>query len=247
MPERRIPLTGAVNFRDLGGYPAAGGRTVRWRTLYRADSLADLDAADQAAVMALGLRSVCDFRLPAEAALKPNRLPEGHGIAVHALGFIPEGTLDMLEAIGRGEMDAAAIEAEVTRHYAVFVRRHGANYAPLFRLLLEEGSLPLLVHCTSGKDRTGMAAAAILLALGVPRQTVVQDYALTNDYRRDIGHLFAGPVAPAALRALTAANPAYMETALAAMDADFGGPEGWLDSIGVDAAARAELRARLTS
>jgi protein-tyrosine phosphatase len=246
MPERRLTLTGAVNFRDLGGYPAAGGRTTRWRMIWRSDSLAELTAEDQAAVAALGLRTLCDFRLPDEAARKPNRLPEGHGIDTRSFGFIPEGTLDMLRAIERGDLDAAGIEAEVLSHYSKFVTDHAEAYRPLFTLLLSEGTLPLLIHCTSGKDRTGIAAAAILLALGTPRDVVVADYTLTNAYRRDIRHLFRGAVSDAALHALTTANPAYLARALDTMDAAFGGPEGWLETIGVDAAARAELRARLT-
>ncbi|MFN3642883.1 MAG: tyrosine-protein phosphatase [Gemmobacter sp.] len=246
MHERRLPLTGAVNFRDLGGYPAAGGRRTRWRTLYRSDSLAELTPDDQAALMGLGLRTLCDFRLPAEAARKPDRLPEGHGIDIRAMGFIPEGTLDMLAAIEEGTLDAGGIEAEVLRHYARFVTDHAADYRPLFVLLLEGGALPLLIHCTSGKDRTGIAAAAILLALGTPRDVILADYALTNTYRRDIRHLFRRPVSDAALHALTAASPAYLARALAAMDEGFGGPEGWLETIGIDAPARADLRARLT-
>jgi protein-tyrosine phosphatase len=246
MTIRRLPLEGAVNFRDLGGYPAEGGRRLRWRQLYRADSLADLTAADLDAVAALGLRTVCDFRLPDEAAKKPDRLPAANPPRMVAIGFLPEGTLDMLAAIGAGRLDAAAIEAEVLHHYSAFARDHTAEYARFFALLLEAEALPLLMHCTSGKDRTGFAAAAVLTVLGTPRAVIVEDYALTNAWRRDIRHLFANPVDPAALHRLTTADPAYIAAALDEIDRAFGGRDGWCEAMGLDRAARAELAARLT-
>jgi protein-tyrosine phosphatase len=246
MTIRRLPLSGAVNFRDLGGYPAAGGRRVRWRHLYRADSLADLTGDDLAAVAALGLRTVCDFRLPEEAAKKPDRLPADAPVRAVAIGFIPEGTLDMLRAINDGRLDAAGIEAEVLRHYSKFTREHTAEYARFFALLLEADALPLLMHCTSGKDRTGFAAAAVLTVLGTPRDVIVADYAMTNDYRRDIRHLFDRPVDAAALERLTTADPAYITAALDEIDRAFGGVDGWCAALGLDPAARSDLIARLT-
>lgn len=246
MPTRRIPLNGAVNFRDLGGYPASDGRKTRWRRLYRSDSLAELNAHDLALVQALGLRSLCDFRLPEEAAKKPNRLPAGPAITVHAIGFIPEGTLDMLTAIGEGSLPAAEIEAEVLRHYGKFIHDHQAEYRRFFELLLNDENLPLLVHCTSGKDRTGIAAALTLLALGVPRPEVVRDYTMTNDYRRDIAHLFSANVDNSVLQVLTTANPRYIERALDELEAGYGGIEGWFDTVGLGPGALQDLRTRLT-
>ncbi|MCC5999311.1 MAG: tyrosine-protein phosphatase [Pararhodobacter sp.] len=246
MALRRIPLNGAVNFRDLGGYPVAGGRQTRWQRLYRSDSLAELDADDLARLQALGLRSLCDFRLPEEAAKKPNRLPDGHAIQLHAIGFIPEGTLDMLASVGDGRLPAAEIEAEVLRHYGKFIHDHQTEYRRFFELLLDDANLPLLVHCTSGKDRTGIAAALALLALGVPRAEVVRDYTLTNDYRRDIAHLFTGAVDRGALQVLTTANPRYIERALDELDSAYGGIAGWFDTVGLGRAALDDLRARLT-
>lgn len=247
MVTRRIPLEGAVNFRDLGGYPAEGGRTTRWKTLYRSDSLADLTEDDRRAFATLGIRTVCDFRLAGEVARKPNRLPAGHAIREVAIGFIPEGTLDMLSEIDAGRYGAADIEREVLIHYRKFVRDHASEYRRLFETILSEDALPLLMHCTSGKDRTGFAAAAVLTAVGVSRATIVSDYALTNDYRRDIAHLFfSGRLAPDVVRALTAANPRYIETALDEIETACGSTQAWLASLGVDAAGRRRLIELLT-
>lgn len=246
MNVRRINLEGAVNFRDLGGYPANGGRQTRWRLIFRSDSLADLTDDDLAVVQSLGIRTLCDFRLPDESAKKPNRLPENHGIRVVPIGFIPEGTLDMLARINTGFYGSAEISREVLIHYRKFVRDHAAEYRRLFDIILAEEGLPLLMHCTSGKDRTGFAAAALLLAAGVPRDVIVEDYAMTNLYRRDIAHLFSNEIARDAIEMLTAADPRYIETALDEIDQRFGSTAAWLESLGLDAADQARLRDVLT-
>jgi protein-tyrosine phosphatase len=244
--DRRIKLDGAVNFRDLGGYAAAGGRKTRWRTIYRSDSLANLTDDDLPIVQSLAIRTLCDFRLPEERAQKPNRLPDNHGIRLVSIGFIPEGTLDMLSQIERGRYGPEDIRREVLIHYRKFVRDHADEYRRLFEIILAEEGLPLLMHCTSGKDRTGFAAAAILLAAGVPRDIIVEDYAMTNFYRRNIAHLFSNEISPEAIDMLTSANPPYMESALDEIDSRFGSTSAWLASLGLDAADRARLRDLLT-
>jgi protein-tyrosine phosphatase len=243
---RRIPLVGAVNFRDLGGYPVYGGRSTRWHTLYRSDSLADLTDDDLATLQSLGIRTLCDFRLPEESARKPNRLPDNHGIRIVPIGFIPDGTLDMLSAIDAGQYGPEDIRREVLIHYRKFVRNHADEYRRVFEIILAGQGLPFLMHCTSGKDRTGFAAAAILLAIGVPREVIVEDYAMTNLYRRDIRHLFSNEVSPDAIEMLTSANPRYIETALDEIDAHYGSTSAWLESLGVSPADQVRLRDLLT-
>jgi protein-tyrosine phosphatase len=246
MNRRRIELEGAVNFRDLGGYPAEGGRTMRWRTNYRSDSLSDLTDSDVCDFRQLGINTLCDLRSSLESERKPNHLPNGHGINVVLLPFIPEGTLDMLSAINRGQYGPADVEREVLIHYKKFVNDHASEYRRVFEVILSKDSLPLLMHCTSGKDRTGFAAAAVLLAVGVPREMIVRDYAMTNDFRRDIRHLFSNDVSKPTIDALTSANPRYIEAALDEIDARFGTTEAWLESLGVSPSRRARLRDLLT-
>jgi protein-tyrosine phosphatase len=243
---RRIALEGAVNFRDLGGYPAEGGRMTRWRTVYRSDSLADLTPDDLAIVHSLGIRALCDFRLPEERARKPNRLPVGHSIKIVPIGFIPSGTLDMLSGVDAGKYGPQDVKSEVLIHYRKFVNDHGGEYRRVFEILLSDEGRPLLMHCTSGKDRTGFAAAAVLLAAGVARDIILEDYALTNDYRRDVAHLFTNAVAPETMEVLTSAVPDYMRAALDEIDLRFGSTAAWLESLGLTAADRTRLRDLLT-
>lgn len=246
MSERIIRLDGAVNFRDIGGYPAAGGMQTRWRRVFRSDSLAELTPADQDRLMALGLYGISDFRLTKERESKPDRLPDGHAIALLTPGFIPKGTEDMLRRVADGELDAAAINAEVREHYRLFATDHLGEYISTFRMILEADGRPVLLHCTSGKDRTGFGIALLLVAAGCDDETIVADYVMTNDLRRDIGFMFRRPVDPEAIAMLTSAQPDYIRIALDTLHRVQGPADSWLGSMGFDAAERARLRDLLT-
>jgi protein-tyrosine phosphatase len=244
---RRVALEGAVNFRDLGGYDAGGGRRTCWGRLFRSDSLADLTQADLRLLAALGLHTLIDFRLPLERQRKPNRLPPGTRPETVEIGFIPEGTLDMLRQVFFGKLDAAGVEREVLGHYRLFPSAHTREYTEMFDRIERAGGRPVLIHCTSGKDRTGFGAAMILLALGASREVVLQDYALTNQYRRDVGFLFSPATPRAVIDMLTAAQPKYLAAALAAIDDGYGSTDAYLErALGLSPARREALRALLT-
>ncbi len=239
--DRRIVLTGAVNFRDLGGYRARDGRTVRWRRVFRSDSLAELTDDDVAIVSALGLRTVFDLRAERERRSKPNRdIP---GIALHAIGFLPYRADVLLAGTSAGRFTALEIETHVREIYRRFPLDHNECYGRLLRTLTDDATLPALVHCTSGRDRTGFAAAAVLLALGVPRETVFEDYALTEKYRRDQSFLFAGRLSPEIATAISQARRDYLEAAFRSIDEHWGSDEGFVrDALSLPDATRDRLR-----
>lgn len=244
--DRRLPLEGAVNFRDLGGYETEDGRKVRWRTVFRSDALSALTASDHDTLRALGVRLVCDLRLPGERKHAPNALPEDAGIERLEPGFIPRGTLDMLASLRAGTLHGEAIIAEVTTHYWHMPRDHGATFGVILRRLAEPAARPAVIHCTSGKDRTGFTVALVLLALGVPIETVFEDYLLTNEYRRDVAQLLNLPISEDDMAILTSARRGYLETAVESMIDLHGSIEGYLRAaIGVDEVLRASLRAAL--
>lgn len=246
MSQRVIPMQGAVNFRDIGGYPAGPVQNLRWQRIYRSDSLAELTAEDQARLLELDLYGIVDYRLQAEAAAKPDRLPQGHGIRLLAPGFIPQGTEDMLRRVAKGQIDAAGIHAEVTSHYRRFALEHLGDYASTLRLILEADGRPVLLHCTSGKDRTGFGIALLLVLAGCDDETIIEDYLLTNQNRRDISFMFRTPIDPEAVDMLTSAHAAYIRTALETLHREQGPPETWLASLGFDAAERTRLREIVT-
>lgn len=228
LTQRRVPLEGAVNFRDLGGYPVGDGRRTRWRRLFRSDSLAALTDEDLEHVAALDLYRVVDFRLPHERELHPNRLPVGAGPKVTEIGFWPDGVPEMLKALRELRIDAAGIERAVTGHYRRYAVHHCAEYRRMLEAVEEAAGRPTLIHCVSGKDRTGFGAAVILMALGAPRSVIVDDYLLTNACRRDIGHLMPPGTTESVAEAFTAARPAYIEAAFESIDTAFGGIDDYL-------------------
>jgi protein-tyrosine phosphatase len=242
-----LDFEGAVNFRDMGGYPAGPGRRTRWHTLYRADGLSDLTPADLDRLRALGLRTLIDFRLPEERRAKPDRLPDGHTIRIVEPGFVPAGTLEMLGLVRAGAIDPQEIERRVIAQYRLFGIDHLAEYRHVMEAATRGDGFPLLLHCTSGKDRTGFGIAILMLAAGVPRQSVLEDYDLTNQFRRPVPQLFGPKTSEDVVRILLSAQTKYLEAALDEMDKAFGSFDAYLaKGLGVDDKARARLVELLT-
>ena len=196
-PGAEIPLQGAVNFRELGGYPTADGRHVRYGLLYRGGNLDTLQSAqDQAVVQSWRLQTILDLRSEGECAQHPD--PAISGVEyqrVCAMRMTDGSEMDFSSSgIERLAAEKAAFEKKaghpVHDFYwfsALYRQMPFGNpaYQRLFALL-EQRKVPILFHCSCGKDRTGIAAMLILLALGASKQTALADYMLTNTYRRAI-------------------------------------------------------------
>ena len=240
-PERVLPLQGASNFRDLGGYRTRDGRSLRWRQLFRSEHLAGLTAADRRTLADLGLRRALDFRGVQERGAQAYTLP---GVAVHALSIEPTVVQRMQAITLGGETLSAQRVAELMQDlYRGLVQQQAPRYAEFFDHLLH-GEGPLVFHCTAGKDRTGWAAALTLLALDVPRETVLQDYLLTNAVFQHQPAPQAG-FAPAALQVLWRVQAGFLEAALDTVDALPGGLDAYLQQrLGVGPAERQRLRER---
>lgn len=181
--ERRPVVEGVPNLRDLGGYEAKDGRCVKWGRIFRSSHLARLTDKGMGLVKRLGIRFVCDFRTEAEAARAPDRFPDSTDTGYLRLP-LQHGEFEptaVFERIRNG--DYAWISEEfMLQGYIENIERHHAVWLRFFNLLADAQCRPLLFHCTGGKDRTGAAAALILLALGVPEETVVRDYGLSDGY-----------------------------------------------------------------
>jgi protein-tyrosine phosphatase len=244
---RRLDFEGATNFRDLGGYPAAAGRHTRWRRLFRADSLADLTARDLERLEDLGLRGLIDFRTESERRRKPDRLPAGAPIRMLQIGFLPEGVEEMLALARDGAISTAELERLVASQYRMFAVDHVEEYRTALDFACDGENYPLLIHCASGKDRTGFAAALLLLAVGVPREIVMRDYDLTNQYRRDVSHLWGPKTPPDVIALLLSAQAHYLEGALDEIERAHGSFEAFLAGpLGVGPEKRARLVELLT-
>ena len=164
-PARHLNLSGASNFRDLGGYPTSDGRTVRWRQIFRSNHLGHLTDDDVAVLRELGVRSAFDFRGAEERAAALCRMPE---ITAHSLPVEPTVVAALRAIAAAGTPLSTDHAVEVMREsYSGYVQNNTPRYRTLFAHLLED-SAPLVIHCTAGKDRTGFACALILHTLGVP-------------------------------------------------------------------------------
>lgn len=238
-PARSIVLSGASNFRDLGGYAGAGGRTLKWRHLFRADHLAALTPADQARLAALGIVRSADFRGASERAAQAYALP---GVTTHTLDIEPTLIQQALQLQRQGqEMTPAQAVRLMQDTYRSFVTENAPRFAQLFELLLDSDA-PLVFHCTAGKDRTGFAAALVLLALGVPRAVVMQDYLLTNALYRPPSDWGDAHSTPPALQVLWRVQEDFLEAALHGVEVEYGGIASYLErALRLNAAAQQRL------
>jgi protein-tyrosine phosphatase len=164
--DRWIRLPGTTNLRDLGGYLSTDGGTVRWRTLLRSDALHRLDDSGRAALAGLGLRTVIDLRTDQEVTATPSAL-DGTGVCTYHVPLFDAS------AIGRLPPELAAI-------YRYMIDDCGPAIAEAVGRLCASSALPGLIHCTAGKDRTGLVAAIVLAVIGVPDDIIAADYAMSG-------------------------------------------------------------------
>ncbi len=237
-----IALQGCSNLRDLGGYRAADGRRVRMGRVFRGASLANLTDDDLLQFASLGIRTVCDLRGGQESGRAPSRLPEGDAPDVVQLSIEPRIGASLRDLLARSATKGEDMFAVLQTAYAAYATEHLPRYRALFALLLEGERLPLLFHCSAGKDRTGFGAALLLTALGVPHEAVMDDYLATNRiWRRE--HALP-PDTPAALRdTLLTAHQPLLEGALTQAIGRHGSLERLLtEGLGLDAVKLQLLR-----
>ena len=180
-------MEGATNFRDFGGYKTVDGRRVKWGCLYRSDQLSALTDVDLVTLSGLGLRVVYDLREDEERRRRPSRLGDGLPRVVElALPNPADDSREFETRILSGNIDNIDFRQEMIRQYQCFVTepRYNQQFMTLLKDLAQPASeLPVLIHCAGGKDRTGFAAAVILLTLGVAKECVMRDYLLSNTCR----------------------------------------------------------------
>jgi protein-tyrosine phosphatase len=232
-------LQGASNFRDVGGYPTAGGQRVKRGHVFRSDHLAGLTDADVARLQALGVRHSLDFRGTAECTTTPYAIA---GIERVPLTIEPTVIARMQALVAQGIVptteETVALMCET---YRDFVNRNADTYGRFMKHLLEQPT-PQVFHCTAGKDRTGFAAALVLSALGVDRATIEHDYLLTNQlYKRDVR--LEGQGHPHVMKVLWQVQPEFLQAAFDAVDTQHGGMQDYLHgAIGLSPQELAELR-----
>jgi protein-tyrosine phosphatase len=174
--ERVISLEGGVNFRDIGGY-RAGAHAVRWGKVFRAGVLCYFSPNDHPTLGALGIRAICDLRRAEERQREPTRWPD---TIAEGLSWADGEAAPTIRAFAATRpLTAAGMRDSMLELYRALPTWMGPRIRGLFECVANE-RVPLVIHCAAGKDRTGVAIAVLLAALGVDQPTIIEDYLLTN-------------------------------------------------------------------
>lgn len=217
------------NFRDLGGFPAAGGRTTRRGLVFRADDLSAVDDEELARLEELNLRCIVDFRSRQETLCAPDIVPS----TVRRAAAIPVDAGKLIGNAYGGTLNRRKSTGIMISVYRQLARDFAQSYRQFFEILADPENVPLLFHCTAGKDRTGVAAALFLSALGVERKLIVEDYLRSAECLRK--KYVKGVDYDEAMEPLYTVYPEFIAAAFEVADAAPGGTDGYLrDALGVD-------------
>lgn len=248
-PARSNPPEGSRNFRDLGGYAAACGRRVRHGQLFRCGTLAYLTPAGQRGLAALGIRTVCDLRTTRERLTEPSVVLPGTTRTLSWDYELDQGGI--IGAVMMATPSPEVVRAAITEFYRTAPEHFAARFAEFFHLL-RATQAPVVLHCTAGKDRTGVAAALLLTALGVARADVIADYALSDrvtDFEGLVSQSdswrFLRELPPAVRAPLFASEPGFIVAMLERVEERHGSIEQYLrERLNFDDNALAQLRQR---
>ena len=254
--ERLISLRGPDNFRDLGGLPTADGRYVKWGHFYRTDKLSELTDADLAYVSSLDIETVMDFRSEAERSAAPDVLPQGVTYRHVPIYNESEDTSQIRERILAGTFPVEEAENLLVEVNRLLGSSEADRFQPFADALKDASALPLLYHCTSGKDRTGFATLLILDLLGVDEALILDEYLMSNYYRYNsngrkllLANLgsFVQPVDPEVVRPLMLVDPEYLRAAVDTIEAQYGTIENFTERVyGITPEMRVRLRENYT-
>jgi protein-tyrosine phosphatase len=252
--DRSLHLPTAPNFRDAGGYRTQDGRWVRMGLLYRSDQLNLLSDADLQVLHAIGLHLVCDLRTDGERDHGMDRLPAGattliadvsgdSGESARMMGIIGDKARQQTEL---GDGRGAGIMINASRQFVDSDSAHKA-YGAVFARLADPTMLPGAFHCTAGKDRAGWGAAIFLSIMGVPRDTIMRDYLLSNIYlkakNQHLLEAMKGQIDPVLMEPLTGVRPEYLDASFDEVAKRYGSFARYLhEGLGLDDARIETLR-----
>ena len=233
---RLLPVEGAYNVRDLGGYTAANNKTVKWGKVIRSGDLNFLTENDLVYMSAIPLKTFIDFRDAEEVAHAQDKRPSSLTNYYH----LPIGIGTITDLYDFTNITAETAPTFLIDVYKKIIIDNQEAYLQFFEVLQDTEKTPLLFHCSAGKDRTGLGAALFLASLGVDRETIIEDYLLSNDYLKD---KYAEIVAAYPIvKPLMEVNRGYIEAAFETIDSEFGGMDNYLTKyLGVDIQKMQEL------
>lgn len=251
---RLIALEGVQNFRDIGGYRTVDGRHVKWGRIYRSAELSHLSQADLTTLARLNIRAVHDLRSVSERTAEPTAWTGAGAPPVIARDYVLD--LSSMAALHLEPPTVDAAHDAFVKLYLSFLDTQRPQETALFDELLNNDGATLY-HCTAGKDRTGIATAMILAALGVPRDSILYDYELSNRYfsggiaargtTPNQAQATSGRLPPDIAAVFMTVDARYLRAVFQQIDQDYGSIDVYLDQrLGVDAADLSRLRTLYT-
>ena len=235
--QRVIALEGGRNFRDLGGYETIDGRRIKWGMVYRSGSLAGLTPADWDLLLQRGVRSMCDLRTTHERTSEPFAWKDVATLAYFSRDY--QSSFAELRKIMASDLPTgAAARDAMMKGYRELPFEQADAYRQIF-LNIASNAIPIIFNCSAGKDRAGTAAALILTALGVNKETVIADYLLTNtavNLQRVLGsgsdkRSMLSKRPPEVIEAILGADAAYITNALESIHERHGSVEEYLRAV----------------
>ncbi len=252
-----LGIASVPNLRDLGGYQTSDGRPVASGLVYRSNQLSGISPDDMEKLAALKLKNAYDLRTGEERKKRPEELPPGvNYVVLDVLADSPQAGPAQLEKlmadpkVANAELGGGKVEAGFKESYREFVYLPSAKraFGKLFLALGDKNQLPALFHCTTGKDRTGWAAAAFLTLMGVPKDEVMEDYLRSNDYilpayQKPIDGFVAAGGDSEIPKAILGVKKEYLEAAFDEMEKRYGTIENYFsEGLGIDVAQQKTLR-----
>jgi protein-tyrosine phosphatase len=239
-PDRVLSISGIGNLRDLGGYPAMGGKTTRWKVILRSAGTERLMPEGQRKLIEYGLRTNIDLRTHYQRETDPDVFKGSSEVdyRTHPI-FDTQEFDDRLEAL------KSAPEA-----YWLMLTERAASFRGILETVASAREGATLIHCAAGKDRTGLVCALLLGAAGVPEEVIVEDYALSQRILTDPADEYrqialARGWLPEEYDRLMSSDPATMYDILGRLRQHYGGLTGYISSIGISDDTLARLRTRL--
>lgn len=256
---RLLPLEGGRNFRDLGGYETIDGQRVKWGEVYRSGVMHALTEADHDYLSDLGIKVVCDLRTAQERNAEPTEWLAGAADYLYFPDPAEDGPASFMSVFQSPDLSPEKVRQAMAEGYSDMAKQQAPAYREMFSRLAS-GEAPLAFNCSAGKDRTGIGAALILTALGVPEETVIADYALSEIYvdymaelvgsgetiPQDSPYAFLTQLPPDVVAPLMRSDPYYLETALADLKSEYGSVLGFIqDELDVTDDMLKDLQAAL--
>jgi len=244
LDDRHIPLKGNKNFRDFGGYPTRCGHRVKRGVLFRSEGLWKLSDQDLEKLDPLGIRNIFDLRRQRERELMPTRWHENSSTKNHHLPLMPESgpsAVDQIRIKKQMQSDAeGARQVMIDLYLAMVVAEESLNnLRQIFLIIASEKEVPVLVHCSGGKDRTGVSCALILALLGVEKSEIMEDYMhsqalysskidMSRAATQVFDHAESGDWNLDMVRPVYNVEPAYLESAFGHIQESYGDVENFL-------------------